>query len=71
MTYQYIVNMFRSSLENVATAKRQIEIAKQRGMRLFEILSHDLLQSSTIFYCDLHVKAVKSRLLAETEKESK
>ena len=42
-------------------------IAKQRGIRLFEILSHDLLQSSPTFYFDLPVKADTSRLLAEME----
>ena len=42
-------------------------IAKQRGMGLFEILSHDLLQFSPIFYFDLPAETDKSRLLAEIE----
>ena len=67
MTYQYIVNIFRSSLEDVATAQRQPQIAKQRGMGLFEILSHELLQYSPSFYFDLPDKAITSRLLAGIE----
>ena len=59
--------MFRSSLEDVATAQRQIEIAKQRGMRLSEIISHDILQSSHMFDFDLPAKTFTSRLFAEIE----
>ena len=42
-------------------------IAKQRGIGLFEIISHDLLQSSSIFDFDKPAKADKYRLLAEIE----
>ena len=69
VTYQYIVNMFRSKLEDVATH------CQTTSLGLFEILSHDLLQSSPIFHFDLPAKAYldksRSRLLDITASESK
>ena len=47
------------------------DVAKQRAMGLFEILSHDLWQSSPIIDFDLPAKADKSGLLASESSESK
>ena len=51
------------STKSMASAHRNIDIAKDRGMTLPEILSHDLLPVSPLFEGDLPASASKSKLI--------
>ena len=57
------------SAKEIAAAQRNMEIAKERGMPLNEILSHDLLISSPLFEGDLPTCVDKSKLVHEIESE--
>lgn len=51
----------------MAKAQRSTDIAKERGMALKQILSHDLLSSSPLFDGDLPAHVNKSKLIGEIE----
>jgi len=55
------------SSKDVAEAQRSMDIAKERGMVLKQILSHDLLSSSPKFHGDLPAHVNKSKLIGEIE----
>ncbi|KAH3728905.1 hypothetical protein DPMN_054868 [Dreissena polymorpha] len=51
----------------MADAKRSMDIAKERGMSLKQILSHDLISSSPLFDGDLPAHVNTSKLIGEIE----
>ncbi|KAH3863596.1 hypothetical protein DPMN_026584 [Dreissena polymorpha] len=51
----------------MADAQRSMDIAKERGMSLKQILSHDLISSSPLFDGDLPAHVDKSKLIGEIE----
>ena len=55
------------SSKDVAEAQRSMDIAKERGMDLGQILTHDVLTSSPLFDGDLPAHATKSVLVGEIE----
>ena len=59
----------KMSTKEIAAAQRNIEIAKERGMPLNQILSHDMLMSSSLFDGDLPTHVDKSKLVHEIESE--
>ncbi|KAH3712618.1 hypothetical protein DPMN_072370 [Dreissena polymorpha] len=48
-------------------AQRSMDIAKERGMSLKQILCHDLISSSPLFDGDLPAHVNKSKLIGEIE----
>ena len=55
------------SSKDMADAQRSMDIAKERGMSLKQILSHDLISSSPLFDGDLPAHINKSKLIGEIE----
>lgn len=55
------------SPKDVAEAQRNIDIVKERGMSMSDILAHNLLDVSPLFNGDLPASVDKSALLAEME----
>ncbi|KAH3737372.1 hypothetical protein DPMN_043955 [Dreissena polymorpha] len=51
----------------MADAKRSMDIAKERGMSLKQIISHDLISPSPLFDGDLQSHDNKSKLIGEIE----
>lgn len=50
------------SSKNIAEAHRRIDIAKERGMTIQQILSHDVISASPLFDGDLPSVVNKSKL---------
>ncbi|KAH3870574.1 hypothetical protein DPMN_033762 [Dreissena polymorpha] len=55
------------SANDMADAQRSMDIAKERGMSLKQILPHDLISSSPLFDGDLPANVNKSKLIGENE----
>ena len=55
------------SPKDLALAQRNIEIAKQRGLTMAEVLSYDLLQQSPLFKGDYLTEPTKAVLVSEVE----
>ncbi|KAH3786936.1 hypothetical protein DPMN_165054 [Dreissena polymorpha] len=55
------------SSNDIADAQRSMDIAKERGMTLMQILSYDLISSSPLFDDDLPAHVNKSQLIGEIE----
>ena len=53
--------------KDIARAHRAMEIVKERGMPISEIMKHDLLPCSPLFDGDFTSKPDKSQLVAELE----
>ncbi|KAH3698914.1 hypothetical protein DPMN_073859 [Dreissena polymorpha] len=51
----------------MADAQQSMDIAKERGMSLMQILSHDLISSSPLLDGDLPAHVNKSKLIGEIE----
>ena len=57
----------RLSSKDMAEAHRSMDIAKERGMNLRQILTHDVLPASPLFDGDLPAHVNKSKLVGEIE----
>ncbi|KAH3724692.1 hypothetical protein DPMN_050515 [Dreissena polymorpha] len=55
------------SSNDMADAQRIVDIAKERGMSLTQILSHDLISSSPLFDGDVPAHVNTSKLIGEIE----
>ena len=55
------------SSKELAAAQKIMDITKERGMDIKQILAHNVLSASTLFDSDLPVHANKSTLVAEIE----
>ena len=55
------------SSKDIADAQRNIDIAKERGMDLRQILAHNMLSGSSLFDGDLPAHTNKSKLAGEIE----
>ncbi|KAH3898504.1 hypothetical protein DPMN_022737 [Dreissena polymorpha] len=55
------------SSKDMADAQRSMDIAKERGMSLKQILSHDVISSTPLFDGDLPAHVNKSKLIWEIE----
>ena len=58
---------FEVTAKQLSTAYNNIEIARERGMDISEILSHDLIPVSPLFLGDLPFPPTKSKIMEEIE----
>ena len=59
--------LFKSTAKRIGEAQKQIEIARERGMSIEEILSYDHLLENILFVEDLTAKPNTSELVKELE----
>lgn len=58
----------KGTKKSLSQAHRDLDVAKERGERIQDILSHDLLPTNALFDGDFPAKPVKHRLVQEIEK---